>query len=327
MNSSNRAFHGKTFLVTGGLTGFLGANFVRRLIDAGAEVVAHSRTAGQRPVCDVFPSDLKTWSQDLAESYDFPEGIDVVVHCAAHTSGALEMVHDPLAQLTRNSIINSRLFENCLRAGVKTIIYISSSAVYPDKDAPLTETDGFVSDPPDVYFGPAWMKRYAEKLGEYFSVAHGMNVLVIRPSNIYGPYCSFDPDRAHVLPALIRKFVAGESPVEIWGTPDVVRDFIYVDDFIDGVFSGLEKTSGFNVFNIASGSTCTIGAAAVAIAKAAGYDREVVFNSDKPVTAHTRRIDVTKAKSELAFKIKTNFEDGLSKVVEQYRKGLEDGSI
>ena len=313
-------FQGKKVFVSGGRTGFLGANLVEALLKQGATVFAHSLHAHKSSFFPLATPSLIQLTQDLSESATIPLGTDYVFHCAAHTGGAHEMVNNPLAQVNENAKINTNILEAARLAKVKKICFISSSAVYPDSESPLLEEDGFQGDPPGNYFGPAWMKRYSEKLAEFYSRQHGLDVLVIRPSNIYGPYSSFDLERAHVLPALIRKFLEAKDEVEVWGVPEVVRDFIFVDDFVEGLFAAFQRKEKFEVFNIATGSDITIGAAVEIIQELTGFRGRVSFNSQKPMTIKKRRISTAKAESLLGFTAKTSFSDGLKKTIHWYQE-------
>jgi GDP-L-fucose synthase len=311
--------------VAGGRTGFLGTNMVKALLNRKAVVYAASRDGQKTSFFPLDTTNLIQVSGDLCVAANIPPGIDYVFHCAAHTSGAHEMVHDPVAQILPNLAMNTNMLDAAARNKVKKFIFISSSAVYPDMDEPMREEKAFDGDPPDSYFGPAWMKRFAEKLAEFYYRRYGMEVLIIRPSNVYGPYCSFDLERSHVLPALIRKFVERQDPIEVWGTPDVVRDFIFADDFVRGVLTACEKTSGYEIVNIASGNLYTIGEAVETIKDLTDYKGKYSFNASKPMTIRKRMIDTSKAARLLDFHATTTFRDGLKKTIDWYVSTLKSG--
>lgn len=311
-------FENKHIFVAGGRTGFFGTNIAKALLERGAIVYAHSQTAANPGFFAPHTPNLVEVCGDLSVAAPLPPRVEYVFHCAAHTSGAHEMVTNPVAQITSNLFMNTLLMDSAAKMGVKKFMFISSSAVYPEVEGPMREDMAFEGDPPETYFGPAWMKRYAEKLGQFYHKRYGMEVLIIRPSNGYGPYSGFDPERAHVLPALIRKFVAGQDPIEVWGTPDVVRDFIYVDDFVHGVLTAFERFSGYDVFNIASGNQYTIGEAVDHIKDLTGYQGKVVYNASKPMTIRSRVIDTSKAERVLGFRAVTPFREGLKRTIEWY---------
>jgi GDP-L-fucose synthase len=155
-----------------------------------------------------------------------------------------------------------------------------------------------------------------------------MQVLIIRPSNVYGPMCSFNLEHSHVLPALIRKFVEKQNPLEVWGNAAVVRDFIFVDDFVDGVMRAFIYSGGFDVFNIASAKLYTIGESVDIIKDLTQYEGEIKYNASKPITIQERRIDAHKAFFRLNWIAKTSFRDGLRKTIEWYKlKIAEDDKL
>ena len=317
-------FKDKRVYVAGGRTGFVGSNIVKYLLKDGATVFASSKNSSNPAKFDNSTPNLTMFTHDMSKEMNlYPFNLDYVFHCAAHTSGAHEMVNNPVAQITENLFMNSYLLDAAAKCKVKKFVFISSSAIYPESNSQLSEDVGFNGDPPGSYFGPGWMKRYAEKLAEFYYRQYGMSVVIIRPSNIYGPMCSFDLERSHVLPALIRKFVEKHNPLEVWGNPDVVRDFIYIDDFVEGVMMAFGKTDGFDVFNIASGMLHSIGNAVETIKELTSYDGEIKYNASKPTTIQDRRIDPHKAFDKLDFYARTNFRAGLKRTIAWYKSQLD----
>jgi GDP-L-fucose synthase len=315
-------FENKKIFVAGGRSGFVGTNIAKELLGRDSVVHVHSLNPEKPSNFEDDTLNLFESTGDLSVSASIPPGTDYVFHCAAHTSGAHEMATNPVAQITENIFMNSLLMDAAVKINVKKFVFISSSAIYPELENPITEDKGFEGDPPGNYFGPGWMKRYTEKLAEFYYKWYGMETLIIRPSNIYGPFSCFDLERSHVLPALIRKFVEKHDPLEVWGTPDVVRDFIYVDDFVKGVLLAFEQFSGIDVYNIATGELVTIGEAVDNIKNITEYKGAITFNSSKPTTIRKRRIDPSKARENLGFKTEISFHEGLRRTVEWYKSTL-----
>lgn len=309
--------------VAGGRTGFIGANMAKALLERKATVYVHSLDDNKPSFIKKGTPKCVEMTGDLSSSVTLPPDIDYIFHCAAHTSGAHEMVTNPVAQILPNLFMNTLLLDAAARNKVKKFVFISSSAVYPDMDRPMSEELAFTDDPPENYFGPAWMKRYAEKLAEFYFKRYGMEILIIRPSNVYGPYSNFDLERSHVLPALIRKFVEKQDPIEVWGTPDVVRDFIFADDFVRGVLLAFEKLTGFEVINIASGNQYTIGEAVDCIKELTDFQGEILYNASKPTTIRKRVIDTSKAEKVLNFRATTSFRQGLKTTIDWFVSSRE----
>ena len=178
------------------------------------------------------------WPTSNAHCARAVKGMDYVFLCAAHTSGAAVIRTTPLVHITPNVLINTLMLEAAHRAKVAKFCFISSGAAYPPTaDRPVREAEMFDGDPHDVYFAAGWMKRYAEILCRTYAekIAQPMPTVVVRPSNVYGPYDKFDFAVSHVTAALIRRVVERQNPLEVWGTGEDIRDLIYVDDFIEGL--------------------------------------------------------------------------------------------
>jgi len=247
-------------------------------------------------------------------------GIDLVFICAADTSGAAVMVHNPMAQITGNVLMNTFLMEAAVLEKTEQLLFISSSAVYPPADYPVREEEGFDGDPYETYFGVAWMKRYAEKLATFYHRRYGLKATIIRPSNVYGPYDKFDPERSHVLPALIRRVEAGENPLNVWGAGDEVRDFIYVTDFVLGLLLAMEKCADAKPVNIGSGRLTTIGECAEIIVRESGIPGVTLqFDPSKPTTIPYRAVEVRSGQRRLGFAPRVSLEEGLRRTINWYR--------
>ena len=309
-------------LVAGG-TSFLGMNLILRLLDEGAQVRAtiHRREPLiQDARIDYLNADLRN-AEDCALAV---EGVDYVFMCAANTSGAAVMNETPLAHVTPNVVMNAQIMEAAYAAKVKKFAFISSSAAYPPTDdRPVTEPEMFEGDPYDVYYSVGWMKRYAEILCKVYAqkLKRPMPTLVVRPSNVYGPYDKFDPATSHVTAALIRRVVERQDPMDIWGTGEDIRDLIYVDDFIDGLLLAFEKSQEFLAVNLASGQGSCVKDVLGALLDIDGFaDANVTYDPNKPRTIPVRRVDTTFAEKELGFQARTPLESGLAKTLAWYRE-------
>jgi GDP-L-fucose synthase len=309
-------------LVAGG-TGFLGVNLINRLLKAKCTIRATSHT--RTPV--VSDPRVTFVGADLTRMEDcraVVEGMDYVFMCAANTSGAAVMALTPLAHVTPNVVMNAQLLEAAYFAKVKKFVFISSSAAYPPTaDRPVREDEMFGADPYEVYYSVGWMKRYAEILCKIYAqkIKNPMPVLVVRPSNIYGPYDKFDFARSHVTTALIRRVVERQNPLEVWGTGDDVRDLIFIDDFLDGLLAAVEKTADYLAVNLASGKGYSVKQILQTILDVDGYhDADVRFDSSKPSTIAIRMVDIGLAQSLLGFHPKVDIQDGLARTVSWYRE-------
>lgn len=313
-------FKNREILVTGG-AGFVGVNLIKRLLDSGANITAtlhNNQAVIKDDRINYIKCDL-TIKDDCRRAV---EGVDYIFMCAANTSGAAVIERDPLAHVTPNVIMNTLMLEAAYKAKVKRFLWLSSNSVYPQTQHPVKEEEMMSGDLYEKYFCVGWMKRFGEILCSMYAekIKNPMKVVVIRPANIYGPYDDFAWETAHVIPALIRKVVERHNPVEVWGDGNDVKDFIYIDDFIEGVLLAMEKNNTFNPVNIGSGKQATVKDALTAILEADDYtNAEVVFDASKPTMIPLRLIDVSYAKKLLGFEARTTLSDGIKRTVKWYR--------
>jgi|AGTN01.3.fsa_nt_gi Nucleoside-diphosphate-sugar epimerases len=314
-------FEGSRVLIAGS-TGLIGCNLILRLLAEGARVRAtlfRSPAIIRHPDVEYVQADL-TRTEDCATAVC---GMDFVFMCAANTSGAAVMANTPLAHVTPNVLMNTLMLQAAWEARVRRFCFISSSAAYPPSgDRPVREDEMFTGDPYDVYFPVGWMKRYAEVLCRTYAekIRPAMPCVVIRPSNVYGPYDKFNPRTSHVTAALIRRVATRENPMEIWGTGNDVRDLIYVDDFIDGMLAVFRQADGFDAVNIASGQGVTVRDVLELLLDIAGQ-REVAvgYDSSKPQMIPIRLIDTALAERRYGFAARTPLRDGLARTLEWFQ--------
>ncbi len=226
------------------------------------------------------------------------EGQELVFMLAANTSGAAVMEKTPLVHVTPNIIMNSLMLESAYEAGVKKFLFHSSNTVYPVMDTPAKESDMKFGDLFYKYYFVAWMKQFSEVLCEmYTKVKNPMQTVVVRPANIYGPFVFFEGENTHVIPALIKKIIERQNPLQVWGDGNDVKDFIYIDDLVEGDLLAMEKMETFEPINIATGVPVTIKDVLSAVIENENFtEAEIVFDASKPTMIPRRLIDASRAK-------------------------------
>jgi len=313
-------FKGKNILVAGG-TGFVGVNLINKLLELDANVRG---TIHKKPPI-IKDERIEYVEVDLTNKEDCQKAvkdIDYVFMCAANTSGAGVMAKTPMVHVTPNIIMNSLILESAYSANVKKFLWLSSNSVYPNLPTPMKEEDMVYGDMFEKYFFVGWMKQFTEVLCQMYGekLKKSMDVIVIRPANLFGPYDDFKWETSHVLPALMRKVIERHDPIEVWGDGSDIKDFLYIDDFIEGILLAMEKIGGFDIINIGSGVKSNIKDCLDVMINCDNYENaNIVFNKDKPTMIPVRVLDGSKSKEKLGFEPKTSIEKGIEKTMDWYK--------
>lgn len=314
-------FNNTRILVTGA-SGFIGTNLMRRLVGLGARVrgVLHTKSA---QINDHGIEFIKGDLRNASFCDEIMENIDIVFMCAANTSGAFVINETPLAHVTPNIIMNSLCLESAYKACVTKFVFISSSTVYPNDNISMQEND-MKYEFFEKYYCVGWMKAFSEVLCEMYSrkIRKPMHTVIVRPSNIYGEFDDFEWETSHVLPSLIRKCVSRHDPITVWGNGDDIKDFIYIDDFIDGLLLAARTVSEFDIFNVSTEQPVSIKGALSTILEVDGYnDVNIEYDTSKPTMIPARYVNSRKIR-KLGFSPKTTFSEGIEKTIKWYRCNL-----
>jgi len=305
----------------------VGVNLIKRLLDEGADIRATLHI--NKPVLndnriEYFYGDLRI-EENCQKAV---AGVDYVFMCAANTSGAKVMATTPLVHLTPNILMNMQMLQAAYTAKVKKFLFISTNTVYPLTDFPVKESD-VTNNFYESYHIVAWMKRFTEIVCEMYSnrIKEPMKTIVVRPGNLYGPYDKFDWEKSKVIPAIMRRAIERHDPFEVWGDGMDLKDFLYIDDCIDGLMLAMEKLEEFEPINVASGIPVTIRDVLTQILKSADYDdADVQYDSSKPTMIPKRMIDISLAKEKLGFKPKVSLQEGIHKTVQWYKEYYKNSS-
>lgn len=314
-------YKGKKVLVAGG-AGLVGTNLIKRLLPTGAKIRAiyHQRMPALLPE---LPYDRLQYIYSDLTNPDLcklaADGMDYVFMCAAMLGGAGVIAKDPIDMFYPNVLISCQMLEASYRAGVKKYLTFGSTTSYRESSMALSEDEMWDGEPYEKYYMIGWHKRIEEKMCQIYSKA-GMPCLVLRPSNVYGPYDNFDPATSHVAPALIRKVVERHDPLEVWGKGDEIRDLIYVDDLIDAVLLAMEKVNSYDPINIGLGKSYSVKEILWTILDIENYHPSIIFDESKPTMIPKRYVDISKAERVLGWKPKTELKEGIRKTIEWYRK-------
>ena len=251
-------------------------------------------------------------------------GMEAVVMCAAVTSGAKDIVENPLLHAIDNTVMNTRMMYAAYKEGVRKFVFLSSSTVYPESHSPLEEREAGVGAPPFVYSWVGQMKRYAETQGAMFAnhITPSMHFTALRPANVYGPRDKFDPDKSHMVASMVRQFaeMGDDQKIEVWGDGRDARDLLYVGDLARAVVLAVEQDTQYAAYNIATGSCWTVRDVIDMLEGITGQKAEVSYNASGPRTIRKRELAMGLAKSQLGFEAQVSLEEGLRKTIMWYER-------
>ncbi len=313
---------GRRTLVTGG-SGFIGSHLVERLLEQGAKVrvVGRSRKNLEKMV-GLKSSDVEFLEGDLRD-LDFTtnicEGMEAVFNLAARVAGAGWNSSHPGSMFTQNIELSLHLLDSAVRHGVERFLCVSSACVYSrDCTVPTKESEGFWDNPDLSNFGYGWAKRVLEVQAKSYSKEYPIKIGIVRPYNGYGPRDNFEWETSHVIPALIRKVIEGQDPINVWGDGSQTRSFLYVEDFVKGLMLGLEIYPEPDPVNIGTDEEVTIKELILLIAKLAGRSNRLEFDTSKPTGQPRRNGDFSKARALLNFEPSFTLEKGLRQTIDWY---------
>lgn len=320
-------FKDKKIFVAGG-SGFIGSNYLEALIERGAEVYTHIHWKDLQ-IPKVLQSQLKFVDnldlENITECMIVLDKIkpEYIIHAGGKICHPSSVPTDIQVSI-QNIKVTGNLLEASYKNGVKGFLDLNSSTGYPDRRYPIKEEEFWDDEPYKSYYGYGWMRRYREKLMEHVSrIAPEMKIALCRGTAVFGPYDNFDLKTCHVVPALIKRVISGENPLIVWGTPGVVRDFMYVKDVVDACLLVLEKGESMRPYNIGYGDTVTVGDIVQTIVKEHGVNPAIIYDESKPTTIPFRKVNTERLNNELGFKPKYTFQQGIKETINWYLSKID----
>lgn len=309
-----------------GHTGLVGSAIVRQLQKSGYENIL-TRSHAQLDLCH----------QHAVAEYFEAYKPEYVILAAAKVGGIYANSHYPAEFIAQNLNIQSNVIHQAKVHGVKRLLFLGSSCIYPRECPQPIKEEYLLSGPLEPTNRPYALAKIAGiELCWAYNRQYGTQYLAVMPTNLYGPGDNYDLQNSHVIPALIRKMheakVANQNEVEIWGTGKPRREFLYSDDLARGcVFLlGLEQSEYTTLvssetqaplINVGCGEDVTIAELAQTIANVVGFEGKLSFNDTYPDGTPQKLLDVTKVR-QLGWCAQVALQDGLENAYEIFKHSL-----
>ena len=268
--------------------------------------------------------ELNLLSADAVLNYFTKNKPDIVIHCAAIVGGIQANMKEPVRFLVDNTDMGRNVLLASKAAGVSKVINLASSCMYPKDHQGLLEEELILTGPLEpTNEGYAIAKIATMKLGQYINKESGKVIYkTFIPCNLYGRWDKFGEANSHMVPAVIKKIhkalKAGEDSVDIWGSGNARREFMYTADLADFVFFALENWEKIpETINVGLGVDHSINDYYQSVAKILGYKGEFTHDLTKPEGMKVKLVSTKKA-DDLGWKAKTSLDDGIKKAYDFY---------
>ena len=299
-----------------GNTGLVGSAIIRMLKEKGHK--------------NILSSPSSHW--DLRKQYDVDRFFEFnkpeyVFLAAAKVGGIGANSEQPAEFIYDNLMIQSNVIDAAYRNGVKKLVFLGSSCIYPKfAKQPITEDQLMTSALEPSNDAYAIAKIAGIKMCQAYRQQYGFNAIAVMPTNLYGPNDNFDHNSGHVLPSLISKFHGSLEKskhweVALWGDGTPKREFLHVDDLAEALYTCMEKYDSDEVINIGTGEDVTIKELAEIIADVTGYKNDVKWHTDKPNGTPRKVLNVDKIKA-LGWEPKIGLREGIESTYEWYKENV-----
>lgn len=301
----------KTVLITGS-TGMVGRNATDKLLEIGFDVLTPTR------------NELDLIDSREVSNYFKSNKIDIVIHAAGLVGGIQANIEKPYSFLSVNAQIALNVINASIETGIERLINLGSSCMYP-KDCQDVLTEDLILTGPleQTNEGYAIAKIMASKLCDYAQSEFGLSYKTLIPCNLYGKYDNFHPLKSHMIPAVIRKVHEASiinSSVEIWGTGEARREFMFVEDLIDFILWSIDNYDQLpSMINVGLGHDFSIKEYYQSIAEVIGYKGDFTYDLSKPEGMKRKLCSIQK-QSQLGWEPKYSLKEGLEKTYQFYLK-------
>jgi len=301
-----------------GHRGLVGSAVIRRLeADQYSNIVCRAR------------SELDLTRQGDVEAFFTQQEPEYVFLCAAKVGGILANSTYPAEFIYENLMIATNIIHASHRHGVKKLLNLGSSCIYPRLAPQPLKEEYLLTGPLEPTNEPyAIAKIAAIKLCRYYNLQYGTNFISVMPTNLYGPDDNFDLETSHVLPALIRRFhearEKGSPEILLWGTGSPRREFLHVDDLADACVHLMEHYDAGQIgefVNIGTGTDLTIRELAELIKGIVGYTGRIQWDTSKPDGTPQKLLDLKRIEG-LGWKARIGLQEGIQQTYDWYTQSI-----
>lgn len=283
---------------------------------AGSAIVRRLRQLGHHNIVTRKHAELDLVNQAAVHSFMRSVQPDYIFLAAAKVGGIFANNAFPADFIYQNLLIESNIIHAAYESGIKRLLFLGSSCIYPKECPQPMREDYLLTGPLEATNEPYAIAKIAGiKLCEAYNRQYGTQYLSVMPTNLYGPNDNFDLQNSHVLPALLRKMheakESGEDRMTVWGTGSPYREFLHVDDLADACCFLMNHSVTDSVLNIGSGQEVTIRELAEIIREEVGFTGDLYFDRTKPDGTYKKLLDVTRM-TKLGWEAKTDLRSGIS---------------
>ena len=293
----------------------------------GSAITKNLKNNGYLNLLTANRSELDLTDLNMVNNWYEVNKPEVVIIAAAKVGGILANSKFPTQFLLDNLKIQNNLIEGAWVNGIKRLLFLGSSCIYPKFAAqPIKEESLLTDSLENTNQWYAIAKIAGIKLCEALNLQYGFDAISLMPTNLYGPGDYYNPENSHVIPALINKFDNAAKnnfkKVVCWGTGSNFREFLYVDDLADACRFVLEnwkpKKEEIKYLNVGTGKDMEIKKIAEIIGKKCGFNGDIEWDISKPDGTPKKQLDISKI-TKLGWESKTSFDEGLNLTIKNYR--------
>lgn len=296
-------------LITGS-TGMVGRNMLLHFSASDFEILAPSR------------KELDLFDTSLVKAYLKKFKPNIVIHCAGRVGGIQANIKNPYGFMYENMIMGLNVVNSSKEQDIKYLINLGSSCMYP-KDAtnPLKEDTILKGELEPTNEGYAIAKTAVSRLCAY-ATAQGYTYKTLIPCNLYGYWDKFNPEASHMIPAIIHKTyyskMNGDTPIEVWGTGNARREFMFAEDLADFIYFSINKLHMLpDMMNVGLGIDWSVRDYYSTVQEVLNSKAELFFNIEKPEGMQQKVVDITE-QTKLGWYPKTQLHIGIEKTYKHY---------